>query len=209
MLSRSVRAFKRSRSSPLPDMAPFAGVSIALICIFLLTSRAKEFDTGLVSNAHLPYSVTHACLHENMAIVVSINAENRLSFAVTHPEIQWASIKQVALSRGIAFTSTQLIALKTTDFLQTDVENLPRFLSLPMHQRTRVTQSMNLGALSEQQLAECIEAAKAYASTIIGNKTIYLSLKIDAEVKALQVERLIDLLQSQGINCFTLETQHK
>jgi len=196
------------RSVSLPDLAPFAGLIFLIVGFYALTSRFKGPELGVVPNDQLPYSVTHACIPENMEAVVSLGTTNQLSFAVTHPETQAAAIRQVASRHGITFTPAQSAELKTLSFLRTDVENLPKLLSLPMYQRNRPAELSKLSPLSEQQLLECVVAAKTSAATLT-HKPVYISFKVDSEVKTPQIERLIALLQTKGINRFNLQTQYK
>lgn len=196
----------RSGSISLPDMAPFAGLVFLYVCFCLLTTRPKQSDLGLVSNERTPRSETLYCkLGDNNEAVVSLTIKQQLTFAVTSPEVQAAAIQQVALQHGVPFTQAQLTELKTVAYLRTDVENLPRFLSLPAYQRNRLTELISLSSLSENELMECIVAAKASAMTTM-HKPIYLSLNIDSEASATHVEHLLDLLQAQGIHHFNLRT---
>jgi biopolymer transport protein ExbD len=196
----------RNRDISLPDMGPFAGVVFLVVCFYMLAGRFRHKEDGIVSDAKLPYSTTYCGPPENIDLIISLNAQNKLSFGVSSKPVQIAAIQKVAARHGIGFSDSQLTALKAAPFLATDVESMPAFLSLPEYQRIKSVEQQKLSRLSEKQLLECIVAAKASAQTLY-RMPVYTCLKIESDANMVHVEHLIDLLQRHGINRFNLKTQ--
>ncbi|GAB3731461.1 hypothetical protein GCM10027594_13410 [Hymenobacter agri] len=191
----------------LPDMGIFAGLIYILLAIHLLTSKFHEKEVGIVRWEQVPYfSRVPGKYAENNETLICLSPNQHLSFSVTSSAIQTAAIKRVAEQHGIQLTAEQLAMLETVPFLQTNVENLPHFLSLPVYQRSKSVELEKLTPLNENQLLECIIAAKASAQALT-HYPIYTSLRIDSEVRMSHVQCLFDLLQTQGINRVNLQTQ--
>lgn len=190
----------------LPDMGLFAVLILLLLAFYLLTSRFEE-KVGIVRREQVPYS-SNACSNypERDEALVCLSTNQHLSFSVTSPAIQAAAIKLVAERHGIRMTPDQLTALGTLPFLQTNVENLPSFLSLPTCRRSKLAELEKLAPLSGSQVLECVIAAKLSAKSLT-HMPLYISLRIASEVQMLHVQRLFDLLQSQGIHRVHLQTQ--
>ncbi|MDB5270623.1 MAG: biopolymer transporter ExbD [Hymenobacter sp.] len=206
MLPALPRSSVRSRGIAPTDMGPFAGLLFLLLSFYLLTSRFEK-EVGIVRREQVPYN-SNACSkypEENEALIC-LSPNQCLSFSVTSPAIQTAAIKLVAEQHKIRLTAGQLAALETLPFLRTDIEKLPGFLSLPTYQRNKLAELEKLAPLNESQVLECIIAAKASAQSLT-HRPIYTSLRIDSEVRMSDVQRLFDLLQTQGINRFNLQTQ--
>jgi hypothetical protein len=207
MLPTVPRSSVRSRGIELPDMGLFAGLVFLLLTFYLLTSRFKGSEVGIVCREQVPYS-SNACSNypENNEVLICLNTNQLLSFSVTSPAIQLAAIKLVAEQHGIRMTPDQLAALETVPFLQTNVENLPGFLSLPIYQRSKLAELKKLAPLSERQMLECIIAAKVTAKALT-QTPVYTSLRIASEVQMSHVQRLFDLLETRGIHRVNLQTQ--
>ena len=199
---------RKRRGISLPDMAPFAGLIFLLVCFYLLTTHFRHPVASNVRIESLPFSTTHACLPENNETIVSLTRENQLAFAVDSRKAQTLAIQKVAQRHKISFTTNQLKQLADLPFLATDVENLPRLLSLTSDPSHRSHQSQALPPLSEQQLVECVASAKSTVQTLY-HKPIYLSLRVDAEVTAGRVNRLLERLETSGFHHLRLHTQYK
>ena len=203
-------ALGRSRKQvlSLPDMAPFASVVFLMVCFYMLTGHFKTPEEGIVSNEDLPL-LRIACWRTpvNSEAVICLNSKNQFSFS-SSPAIQTDAIQKVALQHGIQLTPPQLARLKALPFLATTVENLPELLSLQDYQYRRAMELSKRKPLSEQQLIECMIAAKASAKELT-HKPIYTCLKIGSEVKMLHAERLFDLLQAHDIHRFLLKTRYQ
>ena len=201
---------KNKRGLSLPDMAPFAGLIFLIVVFYALSSSFKRTEFGIVSNDQLPFSEirNRGKIPENCTAITSLDTENQLSFAVDCPAIQSVAIQQVALQHGVNLTFSQKAELKTLPFLATAVENLPELLSLHGYQYRQVIELNSRAPLNEQQLAECLAAAKSCTKTLL-HTPIYFAFKISPEVRMAHVIQLFDLHQSLGINRFTLLTQGK
>ena len=186
-------------------MAPFAGLIFLLICFYLLTNQFRQTESN-VRTESLPFSKTHACIPENDEVTISLTHENHLSFAVNSRKAQAMAIQQVAQRHKINITPEQVLELEKIPCLQTDVENLPRYLALPAYERNRSTHNRQFSPLSEQQLVECVASAKKAVQTLY-LKPMYVSLRIDAETKAGNVNHLLELLETNGYHRFLLRTQ--
>lgn len=198
---------RKRRGISLPGMAPFAGLIFLLVCFYLLTTQFRQPVASNVRIESLPFSGTHACLPDNNEAIVSLTRENQLAFAVDSREAQTLAIQKVAQRHKISFTVNQLNRLADLSYLVTDVESLPRLLSLASDPNHLSHQKKDFPPLSEQQLVECIASANS-AVQILYHKPMYVSLRIEAEVKAENVNHLLEVLGTNGYNRFNLQTQY-
>ncbi|MEL5994227.1 biopolymer transporter ExbD [Hymenobacter segetis] len=199
---------RKHRGILLPEMAPFAGLIFLLVCFYLLTNQFRQHVASNVRIESLPFSTTRACFPENNEAIVSLTRENQLAFAVDSREAQTLAIQKVAQQHKISFTVNQLNRLADLPYLATNIENLPRLLSLASDPNHFSHQSQAFPPLSEQQLVECVSSAKSAVQTLY-HKPIYLSLRIDAEVTTGHVSRLLERLETSGFHHLRLHTQYK
>ncbi|MBD2767630.1 hypothetical protein IC235_06970 [Hymenobacter sp. BT664] len=198
------------RSIALPDMAPFAGIFFLVVCFFLLTSRIKSPEIGIVSDEALPLSPGATCtkgiaLGCTNSLVISCNPKNQFSLAVISYDsssqpgalTQAGVIEKVAASHGITFTASEAAALATLPFLATKVEQISGFLKLPPYQRRQLARLGTVNTLPQEQLLECIAAAQKSAEC--SNKRLLFFLRFDTEVRTGLVMHFLTLLRNKGI----------
>ncbi|MBF9140696.1 biopolymer transporter ExbD [Hymenobacter properus] len=188
-------------------MASFAGLVFLLVCFCMLAGRFRKEAVGTVPVERVPRSISYSCIPENPEAVLSLTSKNELSFGTQSRSVQVASILKVASQHGVSFSEAQLMELKNLPFLSTDVEYLPKLLSLPDYRRNEANELQKLHPLSMQQLIECTMASKAAAQSMF-HTPVYCCLMIDSEAKMSHVGLLIDRLQAQGINRFNLVTHY-
>lgn len=209
-----------NRRASQPDMAPFVCVLLLLVGFSTIITRFRGQETGVVTDAQLPFSSAICWPPDAYESIISLNSSGQLSFAVPDfeknlyaaPSGIWSGqatiIQRVALRHGIVFTPAQTVQLQTMPFLATDVEQLPWLLSLSCSQRNEFISLGKIKPLSKKQLSECVTACKNFAANTL-LRQVYFSLRIDSKTRTSQVMSLIDLLQTDGINRFNLKGQIK
>ncbi|MGY3090442.1 hypothetical protein ACVWYF_003497 [Hymenobacter sp. UYAg731] len=192
----------------LPNLAPIACVIFLLITPFILSGRLRMPATAVVSDEQLPFTHWKCCYdREAFGSVIGLSHENRLSFSMPESpkEFQGTVIARVAALHEIRFTPAQITSLEDLPFLATDVQQLPKFLALPDLQREKLTRMGKFGTLSKTQLSECIVAARQVMKE--HHQSYYIGIKIDSETNMSHAFSLTDLLATQNIHRFHLNTQ--
>lgn len=206
MLPKAKSISRQNRGCPSPDMAPVAGVALSLLGLLLLTSSFRESPKGMVAVGELPHSSTISCMPDAPQVFISLDVKGHFSFAASDSTLQAAVLKDVSKKHGITFSDSQQTKLKTLPYLATTIEQLPANLAASNYTVSNIRVTPRRCLLDKSQLAECVKTAKLVAPLVLG-RPVYFSLLINAETDMPKVGGLIDLLQAQGINRFSLQTQ--
>jgi hypothetical protein len=211
MHKRTVTYLNGGQSASRPDVAPFAGFILLLIFPFMLLGKMKQPATGVVTDEQLPFAHQEGMCSARGAFgaVIGLNKDGRLSFAMPELPQAWQAtvITRVAAHHGIKLNTLQLVALHELPYLATDIRELPQVLALPASQHGDLLQSGSYSALTASQFLDCL--TEMHDLLTAKNQHCYIGVKTDATASVPQVFALIGLLQSQGINRFSLMTQRE
>ena len=163
---------------------------------------------GIVHAQKLPVTNTIQCKGGNEFAVVSLDQQGKFAFSVSgvSPQVQAAAIQDVAYQRGISLDSKQRTELQSLPFLTSDIDELPRLLSLPYNRRGQLVELAKFKPLSEAQLIACVVAARQYNKSLF-KRPIAISLRIDTEAKSSKVMLLLEKLQAHGFNRISYQNQ--
>ena len=118
-------------------MAAYAGFLMLMVPFFLYHYGSQLTDMGIIHAQKLPITHTIACKGPNEFAVISLDQQGRFAFSVSgvSPQVQATAIQDVAYHRGISVDSKQHTELQSLPFLTSDIDELPRLLSLPSNRR--------------------------------------------------------------------------
>ena len=183
---------------PHPELGPWAGI-LFLLCALLMTAAKLEY---LAPYVQLPMASTTSCFPERHSLILSIDSRNRFYIAASEEKLQTAIIQQVAQQNCIYFTPAQLKELRKMPFLSQNIRQLPTWLLASKVERQ--LQPLGIPAVAnEDQVSEFVAASTTVCEALYG-KPIYFTLRADKSLTAVQVLKMVDLLQKQGINRFNL-----
>lgn len=199
---------RNSGNIALPRMAAFAGFLMLMVPFWLYHYGSQLTKMGIVHAQRLPTTNTIQCKGGDEFAVISITRQGQFAFSVSgvSPQVQAAAIQDVAYQRGVNLTSKQRTELQSLPFLTSDIDELPRLLSLPYNRRGQLVELAKFKPLSEEQLLACVVAARQYNKSLF-TRPIAISLRIDDEATSSKVMLLIEKLQAQGFNRISYQNQ--
>jgi|GEM_PF-2850911 len=202
-------SFRHRRISTPQGMDVMAGVMLLLVMFYMLTTKPKPEGGEPGPYLNLPSVFgTSDCMPESHQIIISLDAQNRLSIATSEGGTQIMTIaRQVAQAHRIQFTATHLRQIQQLQYLNQNIEQLPAWLSASATERQRMTTDIS-ARLTYVQLLECLLTAQTASRAEFGKPAV-LFLRIDKDVSAARVKQLLGLLQNQGINRFNLMAERK
>lgn len=198
---------RRNPGCPVPDMAPAAGMALALIGLFLLAANPRWPNRAVVALEALPHSGAGGpcLLFEGPSVLIGLDTKGHFSFA-TEGNLQAAVVEKVSKEHHLTLSNSQLAKLEALPFLSTTVEQLSIDLAASRPANLTIGSTQPNYLLTESQLVECATTAKHIAPSVTGGP-VYFSLLIDAETGTSKVMNLLTLLRAQGINRFVLRTR--
>ena len=121
----------------MPRMAAYAGFLMLMVPFFLYRYGSQLTDMVIVHAQKSSITHTIACKGPNEFAVIGLDQQGKFTFSVSgvSPQVQAAAIQDVAYHRGISVDSKQRTELQSLLFLTSDIDELPRLLSLPSNRR--------------------------------------------------------------------------
>ena len=192
----------------MPRMAIYASCLMLPVLFWLYHHGSQRTEMGLISNQRLPITHKIACKGPTEFAVISLNEQGQFAFSVlgVSPQVQAAAINAVAYQRGINLNLEQLKQLDSLPFLATDINELPRLLSLPYNRRSHLVELTRFKPISEDQLTACAVATRQFNRELY-KRPITISLRIDTEAKSGKILYVISRLQSQGFERMSYQNQ--
>lgn len=196
---------KVARKSTSIDMTAMCDVAFLLLTFFILTATARQPEPLAVDT---PASTTIIKLPETDIATLTVGRK-KVFFGVKGQSIRALTLEKVGNAYGVKFTPEEVKRFSVMESFGVPIRQLKQVIALEGEQRNKEglqpgipIDSIN-GRASE--LNEWILQAR-YATQEINNKSMRVSIKGDAKEEYPTIKKLIDILQVQGINKFSLIT---
>lgn len=194
---------KIKKRKQILDMTAMVDVAFLLLTFLILTAKPKDIDLLPVE---LPLSTEQPTLADD-AIVITIG-EEKTTLSIREKSVRELTLEKMAKRYGISFTEAE-----KTEFINTDTYGLPLnqlsgYLSLPAVQREKYpVAGIPLDSIGNKpsEFYHWIFEARTSAKEL-HNKDLPVAIKGDGNEKYPYVKNIIDILQSQKINRFSLVT---
>lgn len=196
---------KISRKSTAIDMTAMCDVAFLLLTFFILTATARQPEPLPVDT---PSSVVQTKLPDTDIATITIG-DGKVFFGVSGQPVRINMLDRVAKRYNMQFTPEEKRRFSLMESFGVPVGNLKQLIAMDGPDRIKPgvqpgipIDSVN-GAASE--LHEWIIAAR-YATKELNEKELRLSIKGDSKEKYPAVKKVIDILQKQKVNKFSLIT---
>lgn len=196
---------KIHRKSTAIDMTAMCDVAFLLLTFFILTATARQPEPLPVDT---PSSIIKTKLPDTDIATLTIG-KGKVFFGVSGQPIRINMLDQIAKRYNMQFTPEEKKRFSLMESFGVPVGNLKQLIAMDGADRIKPgvqpgipTDSVN-GAASE--LHEWIHAAR-YATKELNNKELRLSIKGDSREKYPDVKKIMDILQKQKVNKFSLIT---
>ncbi|MEY5069502.1 MAG: hypothetical protein RLZ47_1364 [Bacteroidota bacterium] len=193
---------KVPRKSTAIDMTAMCDVAFLLLTFFILTATARQPEPLPVDT---PASTVKIKLPETDIATLTIG-QGKIFFGVKGQQIRINMLNRIAEKYSLQFTEEEKLRFSVIESFGVPVGNLKQLIALSGDERNQPGLQTGIPADStDNQLNEWILAAR-YATKELNNTDLRFSIKGDSKEEYPEIKKVVDILQKQNINKFSLIT---
>ncbi|MGI4749091.1 MAG: ExbD/TolR family protein [Janthinobacterium lividum] len=188
------------RKSTAIDMTAMCDMAFLLLTFFILTSKPKTEDLVPVD---IPgSSVTIKVPDDNATITIG---QNKVFFGMEGEEIRKQTLESVGQKYNVTFTPAEKIVFGTLPSFGVPIASMKQFLDMTPDQRKELKQPGIPTDSVSNELFNWVREARVSAKALV-NKELRISIKGDSKEEYPVIKKVIDILQKQKVNKFSLIT---
>lgn len=194
---------KIKRQSTSIDMTAMCDVSFLLLTFFILTATARQPDPLDITT---PSSTVQFKVPDKDITIVSIG-KGMVFLDIVGQDVKKATLDRMANIYGQTFTPEERNKFGVISSLGVPFGNLKKFLAMNAEERKKsgIQSGIPLDSTTNNELFNWIKEAR-FATAELHGIDMRISIKGDAKEEYPSVRKVIDLLQKQKINKFSLIT---
>ena len=193
---------KVPRKSTAIDMTAMCDVAFLLLTFFILTATARQPEPLPVDT---PSSTVKIKLPATDIATITAG-HDKVFFGVAGQQVRVRMLERMAERYKIQFTDEEKNRFSLMESFGVPIANLKQVIHLSGEERNKEGVQPGIPTDStDNQLNEWILQAR-YATKEINNKEMRVSIKGDANMEYPTIKKIIDVLQDQNINKFSLIT---
>ncbi|MGE6221802.1 ExbD/TolR family protein [Nubsella zeaxanthinifaciens] len=194
---------KVKRSSTSIDMTAMCDVSFLLLTFFILTATARQPDPLEITT---PSSSVQFKVPDKDISIVSIG-RGKVFLEIVGQDVKKATLARMGNIYGQTFTEEEAKKFAVVSTFGVPFGNLKQFLAMNGEQRSKsgIQTGIPMDTTNNNELFNWIKEAR-YATSELHGIDMRLSIKGNAEESYPVVRKVVDLLQRQKINKFSLIT---
>lgn len=193
---------KVQRKALTIDMTAMTDVSFLLLTFFILTATAKQPDP---LDVRIPTS-TYTIKVPDKDIAILTIGKGKVFFEASGQDIKIAMLEKIGQQYNIAFSAEEKKRFSVIGSFGVPVQSLKAYVMMDGAKRTASGLETGIPANSaNNQLADWVFHSRQ-AVAELHSAAMRISVKGDAEEEYSSVKKIIDILQKQKINKFSLLT---
>ncbi|RZM26667.1 MAG: biopolymer transporter ExbD [Pedobacter sp.] len=197
---------KIQRKTLSVDMTAMSDVAFLLLNFFVMTSVFKPEDP---LNVKLPSSTVSTQIPEKDATILTVGKNSIVFFETIGKDIKLATLEKMGEQYKIEFTAEEKKRFANIASFGIPIQNLKTYLMLDKEQRKKSNLQTGIPAdAKNSQLAAWILNSRM-AIAELHDTPVKLAVKADAEEQYSDIKKIIDILQDQKINKFSLITNQE
>lgn len=197
---------KVKRTSTTIDMTAMCDVSFLLLTFFILTATARPTEPLQVDT---PGSVTQVKVPDENLGLITVGDGGKLFFGVKERDVRARMLDLMSEKYAMPFTPEEKREFVLTETFGVPMGNLKEILNMEPNERVRPGLQPGIPADTTKELSNqlfhWIYSARV-ATKELKNEEMRLSIKGDADEKYPAIKQVMDILQSQKVNKFSLIT---
>lgn len=197
---------KVKRTSTTIDMTAMCDVSFLLLTFFILTATAVQPEPLSVDT---PASATQVKVPDENLGIITVGDGGKVFFGVKGRDIRGRMLELMSEQYAIPFTAEEKAKFEVMDTFGVPMGNLKEVINMDANDRVRPGLQPGIPADSTKELSNqlfhWIYSARV-ATKELKNEEMRVSIKGDADEKYPAIKQVIDILQSQKVNKFSLIT---
>jgi biopolymer transport protein ExbD len=195
-------AIKMSKKAASIDMTAMCDVAFLLLTFFILTATAKIPEALPVDT---PASQVQTKLPETDLATITIG-KGKVFFDLKGREVRKRTLELMGQKYGVAFTEDESSKFALMEGIGVPITNLKQLIAMKTAERSKEGLQPGIPKDSlDNQLKEWIYNARI-ANIEVDDKELQFAIKGDAKEEYPAIFRVMDILQDQKINNFSLVT---
>jgi biopolymer transport protein ExbD len=194
-------AGKSSKKAASIDMTAMCDVAFLLLTFFILTATAKIPEALPVDT---PQSTVQTKLPETDLATLTIG-KGKVFFDLKGREVRVRTLELMGQKYGVEFTADEKSKFALMEGIGVPVENLKQLIGMKTAERSKAGQPGVPKDSLNNQLAEWVQNARI-ANIELNDKELQIAIKGDAKEEYPSIRKVMDILQDQKINSFSLVT---
>lgn len=196
---------KVPKKSTAIDMTAMCDVAFLLLTFFILTSQFKPNEPLSVDT---PASIVKIKLPEVDVATITVG-KGKIFFSVIGQEIRSQALEHMGERYGIKFSLDEKKRFAVAQSFGVAIHQMKNYISMSEDQRNKSGFQTGIPVDSaDNQLYAWIIAARQ-ATKQVNNTDLKIAIKGDQEEEYPTIKKVIDVLQRQNINKFSLITDLK
>lgn len=196
--------FKVKKQSTLVDMTAMCDVSFLLLTFFILTATARQPEPLPVDT---PASTVQMKVPDTNIGIITVGGDGKMFFSVGGQQVRINMLNRIAEKYNLSFSEAEKERFALIDAFGVPVSRLKQLITMDNAERMSSNiQEAGIPADSvDNQLKEWILAAR-YATKEVNDVEMRVAIKGDAKEQYPSIKKVIEILQDQKINKFSLLT---
>ena len=192
---------KINKNPGATDMTAMCDVAFLLLTFFVMTSTAKIPEALPVDT---PSSTVQTKLPETDLATLTVG-KGKIFFDLKGKEVRVRTLELMAEKYGVTFTDDDKSTFSRMDDFGVPILNLKQIIEMKAADRSKAGQPGIPADSLDNQLKEWVYNARI-ANIEINDKELQVAIKGDAKEEYPAIKRVMDILQEQKINSFSLVT---
>ncbi len=195
---------KVPRKSTAVDMTAMCDVAFLLLTFFILTATSRQPDPLEVT---IPSSTVQFKVPDKDVSILTIG-KGKVYMEIIGQDVKKLTLQKMGQVYGLTFNAEELKRFGVVTSFGVPIENLKQYINMNGEQRTKFEKQFKgipTDSTRNNQLYNWIEQSRR-ATAELHNVDMRVSIKGDAEEEYETVKKIVDVLQKQRINKFSLIT---
>jgi biopolymer transport protein ExbD len=192
---------KMSKKAASIDMTAMCDVAFLLLTFFILTATAKVPEALPVDT---PSSTVQTKLPESDLATITIG-KGKVFYDLKGREVRKRALELMGQKYGVNFTEDEKSKFELMEGFGVPIQNLKQIIAMKASDRSKAGQPGIPKDSLDNQLKEWIYNSRI-ANIEIADKELQIAIKGDAKEEYPLIKKVMDILQDQKINSFSLIT---
>jgi biopolymer transport protein ExbD len=192
---------KMKKKSTSTDMTAMCDVAFLLLTFFILTATAKVPEALPVDT---PASTVQTKLPETDLATITIG-KGKVFFDLKGREVRKRALQLMGDKYGVTFTQDEMDKFALMEGFGVPIQSLSQIIAMKSADRNKVGQPGIPKDSLDNQLKEWIYNSRI-ANIETNDKELQIAIKGDAKEEYPAIHKVMDILQDQKINSFSLVT---
>ena len=189
------------KKSTSTDMTAMCDVAFLLLTFFILTATAKVPEVMPVDT---PASTVQTKLPDTDLATLTVG-KGKVFFDLKGREIRKRTLELMAQKYNVTFSDDDMTKFALMESFGVPVQSLKQILDMKSADRSKAGQPGIPKDSLDNQLADWVQYART-ANIEINDKELQIAIKGDAKEEYPAIKKVMDILQDQKINSFSLVT---